>query len=100
MGATSLVMGGWLGTIAHVYPSSMAQNFWTAIFAWSVCFGATVAISLATRSQKTDEQLRGLVWSMTPHRDSEEAALPAWKRVAPFGALVVALALLLNLVFW
>ncbi|HXN35469.1 MAG TPA: sodium:solute symporter family protein [Opitutaceae bacterium] len=100
VGAASLVMGGWLGNVVHLYPSSMAQNFWTAIFAWSVCFGATVAISLSTRSKKTDEQLRGLVWSMTPHRDSEEAALPAWKRVAPFGALVVVLALLLNLVFW
>jgi len=99
-GETSLVKGGWLGAVLHTYPSSMAQNFWTAIFAWTVCFASTIAISLATRSQKTDEELRGLVWSLTPHRDSEEAGLPFWKRVAPFGALVIALTVLLNLVFW
>jgi SSS family solute:Na+ symporter len=94
------VKGGWLGSIVHVYPSSMAQNFWTAIFAWTVCFGSTIAISLATAPTKTDAQLRGLVWSLTPHEDREEGALPLWKRIAPFGALVIALTLLLNLVFW
>jgi SSS family solute:Na+ symporter len=99
-GETSLVKGGWLGTIVHVYPSSMAQNFWTAIFAWTVCFGSTIAISLATASKKTDAQLRGLVWSLTPHEDRDEGKLPLWKRIAPFGALVIVLTLLLNLVFW
>jgi SSS family solute:Na+ symporter len=99
-GETSLVKGGWLGAVLHTYPSSMAQNFWTAIFAWTVCFSTTIAISLATVSSKTDEQLRGLVWSLTPHKDREEASLPFWKRVAPFGALVIALTVLLNLVFW
>jgi len=100
VGETSLLKGGWLGAVLHTYPSNMAQNFWTAIFAWTVCFGATIAISLATASRKTDEQLRGLVWSLTPHEDRGETALPMWKRVAPFGALVIVLTLLLNLVFW
>jgi SSS family solute:Na+ symporter len=99
-GETSLVKGGWLGTVVHTYPSSMAQNFWTAIFAWTVCFGSTIAISLATAPTKTDAQLRGLVWSLTPHEDREEGNLPLWKRIAPFGALVIVLTLLLNLVFW
>src|SRR5271154_342867 len=99
-GETSLVKGGWLGTIVHTYPSSMAQNFWTAIFAWTVCFALTIAISLATPTTKTDAQLRGLVWSLTPHEDRDEGALPFWKRIAPFGALVIVLTLLLNLVFW
>lgn len=99
-GETSLVKGGWLGAVVHIYPSNMAQNFWTAIFAWSVCFGATIIISFATKALKTDAQLRGLVWSMTPHEDREEASLPFWKRIAPFGALVIVLTLLLNLVFF
>ena len=25
------IKGGWLGAVLHVYPSEMAQNFWTAI---------------------------------------------------------------------
>jgi solute:Na+ symporter, SSS family len=93
-------MGGWLGAVYHTYPSSMAQNFWTAIWAWTVCFGATVILSLATTSKKSDEELRGLVWSLTPHADKEEASLPVWKRIAPFGAVILVLTLLLNLVFW
>ncbi len=99
-GETSLVKGGWLGTIVHVYPSNMAQNFWTAIFAWSVCFLATIVISAATKTGKTDAQLKGLVWSMTPHEDRGDTALPFWKRIAPFGALVIVLTILLNLVFF
>src|SRR4029077_10842950 len=31
-GAVMGVKGGYLGPILHVYPSEMAQNFWTAIF--------------------------------------------------------------------
>ncbi len=56
-GATTLIKGGWLGTIAHIYPSEMAQNFWTAIFAWITCFVATILISLVTKRTKTDEEL-------------------------------------------
>ena len=27
----------------HAYPSEMAQNFWTAIWAWTTCFVVTIA---------------------------------------------------------
>ena len=36
--------------VVHIYPSEMAQNFWTAIFAWSVCFVVTIVVSLMTRA--------------------------------------------------
>ena len=78
----------------------MAQNFWTAIWAFCSCFVATTVISLATKSQKTDAQLRGLVWSLTPHEDKTEGDVPFWKRVAPFGALVILLTIVLNVIFW
>jgi SSS family solute:Na+ symporter len=94
------VKGGWLGAVQHVYPSEMAQNFWTAIWAWTSCFVATIAISLATRTTKTDTQLRGLVWSLTPHEDKGEVNTPFWKRVAPFGAVVILLTIVLNVIFW
>src|ERR1700691_4471831 len=38
--------GGWLGTVVHSFPSTMAQNFWIAIFAWSTCLGVTILVSL------------------------------------------------------
>jgi len=99
-GASSLVKGGWLGSVLHTYPSEMAQNFWTAIWAFSTCFVATILISVVTTSQKTDAQLRGLVWSLTPHEDKTEGDIPWWKRVAPLGAVVLALTVLLNYIFW
>jgi SSS family solute:Na+ symporter len=92
------IHGGWLGTIVHQYPSDMAQNFWTAIFAWTVCFVATIVISLATRTNKTDEELKGLVYSLTPKiKDHDQ---PWYKQPATLGIIVVAAAVVLNIIFW
>jgi len=96
-GAEVGIKGGWLGAI-HVYPSEMAQNFWTAIFAWSTCFFATIIISMATRQKKSDEDLGGLVYSLTPK--IKEQGVPWWQRPALLGSIVLALVLVLNLLFW
>src|SRR5438105_4604181 len=85
-GATTLAKGGWLGHVLHLYPSEMAQNFWTAIFAWSVCFLITIVISLLTRRQKSDEELKGLVSSLTPRLGLENIAW--FKRPAALGVFV------------
>ena len=50
----------------------MAQNFWLASFAFIVCFTLTLVISLATARTKTDEELKGLVYSLTPKIKAEE----------------------------
>ena len=97
-GAVTLGKGGWLGQVSHVYPSEMAQNFWTAIYAWTACFVLTILISLVTRQRKSDDQLRGLVSSLTP-RISEEGIV-WYQRPAGLGALVLLLALILNVIFW
>src|SRR5262249_3226942 len=54
VGATTALKGGWLASPVHLYPSEMAQNFWTAIFAWTTCFTMTILISLATKRTKSD----------------------------------------------
>ena len=97
VGAESLFKGGWLGQALHVYPSEMAQNFWTAIWSWSTCFAVTILISLLTCRTKTDAQLRGLVYSLTERHD--EGHLPWYQRPVYLGALILAAALLLNLLF-
>lgn len=97
-GALSLVKGGWLGSVRHIYPSEMAQNFWTAIFAWLACFTVTILVSLLTRQQKSPEQLRGLVSSLTPRAVEENVAW--YKRPGPLGAIVLLAALILNIIFW
>ena len=66
-GAMPGIKGGCLGATLQTYPSEMAQNFWTAIVAWTACFVATIAISLAHPSgTRRTSQLGGLVYSLTP----------------------------------
>src|SRR5216110_1245122 len=62
-GAAVGVKGGYFG-IVTIYPSELAQTFWTAIVAWLTCFGVTIVMSLATRPRPPDE-LRGLVYGLT-----------------------------------
>ena len=96
-GCAAGLKGGWLGAV-HFYPSEMAQNFWTAIFAWTACFAATLLISLATRPNKTGEELKGLVYSLTPKiRDPD---VPWHKQPALLGAIVLLAGGILNLIFW
>ena len=44
----------------------MAQNFWTAIFAWTTCFVVTIVSRSRTQRNKTDDEFAGLVYSLTP----------------------------------
>jgi len=95
-GATAGIKGGWFA-VKHIYPSEMAQNFWTAIFAWTSCFLITIAVSLATRP-RDDKELVGLVYSMTERPKDDE--LEWYKRPVVLGAIVVGVALVLNIIFW
>ncbi len=92
------IKGGWLHHLAHVYPSEMAQNFWTAIWAWSVCFVVTIAISVLTRRTKSDEELKGLVYSLTARPKAEAVAW--YKRPVELGLVVLVLTIVLNVIFW
>ncbi len=97
-GAVPGLKGGFLGAVLHTYPSEMAQNFWTAIVAWSACFVATIAITLLTRRTKSDDDLRGLVYALTPRLTDRE--LPWYKRPATLGVVVLGLTVVLNVIFW
>ena len=94
--ATAGVKGGWFGA-KHIYPSEMAQNFWTAIFAWTTCFVVTILVSLITRPRE-DKELVGLVYSLT-ERPKEEH-LPWFKRPEILGVIVLLMTLMLNILFW
>src|SRR6266704_348852 len=86
-GAVPGIKGGFLGAVLHTYPSEMALNFWTALFAWTGCFVATLVISLVTTRNKTDEELVGLVYSLTPRL--KEDYLPWYKRPVILAVLVL-----------
>jgi SSS family solute:Na+ symporter len=96
-GAVPGLKGGFLGEVTS-YPSEMAQNFWTAIVAWTACFTATILISLVTRRHKSDEDLKGLVYALTPRQNDQ--GLVWYKRPALLGVVVLGLTLVLNIVFW
>ncbi|HET7322126.1 MAG TPA: hypothetical protein VFI96_06500, partial [Longimicrobiaceae bacterium] len=91
------IKGGWLGTVVHAYPSEMAQNFWTAIWAWTACFVITIVVSLVTRPRPEGE-LRGLVYSLTERPKLEGVAW--WRRPVTLAVVVLAATLVLNIIFF
>jgi SSS family solute:Na+ symporter len=90
------VKGGYLAVLQS-FPSEMAQNFWLASFAFITCFTLTVLISLLTRRTKTNEQLKGLVYSLTPKLKDEARAW--YLRPATLGLLLLACCVVLNIIF-
>jgi len=88
--------GGYLGVLAK-FPSEMAQNFWLASFAFVVCFTLTLVISLATRRTKSDEELKGLVYSLTPKLKDDAQAW--YLRPATLGIVLLGCCVVLNVIF-
>jgi SSS family solute:Na+ symporter len=59
---------------------------------------ATAGISLATARTKTDDELKGLVYSLTPKIKDESLAW--YQRPAVLGTVLLAACVVLNLIFW
>jgi SSS family solute:Na+ symporter len=87
--------GGFLGVL-HTFPSSMAQNFWVAINAWTVCTVVTIVVSLMT-TPKPESELVGLVYSCTKH---EVEAAVWYKRPSVVALIAAALCVVLNVIFF
>jgi SSS family solute:Na+ symporter len=87
--------GAWLANL-HQFPSTMAQNFWIAIFAWTVCFVVTIVVSLATK-RKSFAELKGLVWGATemPRTGHE----PWYQQPVMLAAVVGVVCILFNILF-
>ncbi|MDF1501772.1 sodium:solute symporter family protein [Roseisolibacter sp. H3M3-2] len=94
-GSVPGVKGGYFGVL-RVYPSEMAQTFWTAIAAFATCFVVTIVVSLLTRP-RPDDELRGLVYALTPKPVDDVKNW--WERPSVFAAGVLVALLGLNLAF-
>ena len=95
-GAVPGVKGGYFGQ--HIiYRSELGQTFWTAIAAWVTCFVVTIVVSLVTRP-RPDDELRGLVYSLTPKPDDRTEVW--YERPSVLAAIVLAIAVLLNITFF
>jgi SSS family solute:Na+ symporter len=91
------VKGGYVHVL-QVFPSEMAQNFWLASFAFIVCFTLTLVISLATSRTKSDAELKGLVYSLTPRIVDDNQ--PWFRRPAIVGIVLLVVCVILNYIFW
>ena len=89
------IHGGWI-TVVHMYPSEMAQNFWTAIWAFSTNFVLTIIISLMTKP-RPEPELVGLVYSLTPKPVEHHMAWYARPKNIAIG--LIAMLIALNLIF-
>ena len=89
--------GGYV-KVMSTFPSEMAQNFWLAAFAFIACFTLTLVISLATSRTKSDGELKGLVYSLTPKIVDDNQ--PWYKRPAIVGTVLLIVCVILNIIFW
>ena len=95
--ASTGVKGGYFGLI-HTYPSEMAQNFWTAVYAFSTALILTFVITLLTKKLKSDDELKGLVYSLTPRVQDDSKH---WYSKPEFLSIIVAVvALVFSIILW
>ena len=92
-GAVPGVKGGWIQPLWS-FRSEMGQNFYMAIVACGTCLGLTILISLATRPNKSDGELKGLVYSLTP--GALAGAEPWYLKPVILGAIVLGVTFALN----
>jgi solute:Na+ symporter, SSS family len=88
--------GGWLGNV-HEFYSGTSQAFNIAGIAFIVCFIMTALISNFTQRKK-DEELVGLVYSLTPK--TKDAAKVWYKNPLWLGVLVLIVTLILNAILF
>ena len=87
--------GGWIHVL-HRYPSDMAQNFWTAIFAFAINWVVTVVVSRMS-APRPEADLVGLVYSLTPK--PVEVNKEWYQKPSVWAVVVLALAVVLNIIF-
>jgi SSS family solute:Na+ symporter len=95
MGDAVGIHGGWIHVV-HRYSSDMAQNFWTAIVAFTINVVVTVVVSRMS-APRPEPELVGLVYSLTPKPVEVDKAW--YQRPTVWAVAVLALAVVLNIVF-
>ncbi|MBJ7423084.1 MAG: sodium:solute symporter family protein [Akkermansiaceae bacterium] len=91
------VKGAWIAQVFE-YPKDLSQSFMVAIVAFSVTFIINASLSFTSGRNKTDEELAGLVYSLTPKQLSGHEI---WiMRPAVLGTIVMIAVIILNIIFW
>ena len=88
--------GAWLGNV-HEFPSTMAQNFWIALLAWTACFVVTVLVSFLSKP-RAEAELKSLVYGLT--EQPREEGVKWYRRPGLVAVIAGGLCVLLNFLFW
>jgi solute:Na+ symporter, SSS family len=83
-------------TMSSVH-SDMAANFWRAWWAWVICAGVTVIVSIFTK-KKPKEELIGLVKGLT--KENHDKPFPLLKRPEFYAVISLIILVILNIIFW
>ena len=81
------------------FSSPQAGNFWRALVAFLSAAIVTVAVSLVTQPPRQD-QLTGLVYGHEDAQNITHQDLPVWQRPLVLGAIIMALTIIINIIFW
>jgi SSS family solute:Na+ symporter len=88
--------GGWIAPLFEI-KSGMGQAFIVAGVSWIVNFLTTIIVSLLTKP-KRDEELKGLVYSLT---EKPKYTTNKWyMRIVPLAILLLLITILLNIIFF
>jgi SSS family solute:Na+ symporter len=79
------------------HAKALAQDMYQALWSCLICVTVTVAVTLVTKP-RPDEELKGLVYSLTDVQREDRAGL--FHRPAFWAAVVLAIFLVLQIVFW
>jgi solute:Na+ symporter, SSS family len=79
------------------HAKALAQDMYQALWSCLICVTVTVAVTLVTKP-RPDEELRGLVYSLTDVQREGRATLV--RRPVFWAAVVLAIFLVLQIVFW
>lgn len=77
--------------------SSEGSSMWRALIAFGICFVVTVGVSLVTKP-KPEEELKGLVYSLTPKPEVVETVW--YKRPWVLAGIAIAIFFVLNIIFF
>jgi len=66
--------------------------------AFATSTSLTVIISLLTKQQKSDDELKGLVYSLTPRTIQED--VPWYEKPVGLAIVVAVICLILSIIFW
>lgn len=88
--------GGWIAPMYEI-SSGMGQAFIVAAFSWIANFFSTIIVSFFTKP-KPDEELRGLVYSLTEKVYAREAKW--YLRAGPLALILLIITIALNIIFF